>query len=161
MTYSPEQKKKLFDQVIKCLESGMTVRATLARDDTPSRFALYSWLEKDKKLQDRFARANEVSDEVLFDEALEVARMPLVEEITEEAYSDTGFTRRTTKRDNVQRSKLIHYAIEQRLARRNPRKYGTKLDITSDNEKIALPPIVGMVIKNQLDEELPTDDDLL
>lgn len=161
MKYTAEEKEKLFKKVIKCLESGMTVRDTLARTDTPSRTALYSWLEKDAKMQERFARANEVSDEVLFDEALEVARKPLTEIITESGVTTDGFFSKEVKRDNVQRSKLIVQTIHDRLARRNPRKYGTKIDITSDNEKIALPVITGMVIKNQIEEELPNDADLL
>lgn len=161
MKYTAEEKEKLFKKVIKCLQAGMTVRDTLARTDTPSRTSLYSWLEKDVKLQERFARANEVSDEVLFDEAIEVARKPLVEIIEEEGETDVGFSRRTTKRDNVQRSKLIVQTIHDRLARRNPRKYGAKIDITSDNEKLSLPVITGMIIKNQTEEELPDDADLL
>lgn len=161
MKYTTEEKENLFKRLIQCLESGMTVRDALAQTDTPGRGSLYRWLEQDESMRERFARANEVSDEVLFDEALQIARTPLLETIEEEGATDTGSFHKTTKRDNVQRSKLIIYTIEQRLARRNPRKYGTKIDITSDNEKIALPVITGMVIKNQTEEELPNDADLL
>lgn len=150
MKYTPSQREKLFKKVIKELQKGRSLRKILKDDQTPSRTALYSWLDEDAEYAERFARAMEIGDEVLEEQKLEIAETRLVETVEEIGRTGkTPFTKIIT-RDNVQRSKLMIETIDKILARRNPRKYGNKLDLTSAGEALAVPAIVGMSIINKI-----------
>ena len=154
MAYTPSQRELLFKRVIKGLQSGTSLRQVLKNDGMPSRTALYDWLDKDVKFQERFARAMEMGDEVLEERKLEIASLRLIETVEESGYSGEAAFSKTTTRDNVQRSKLMIETINTILARRNPRKYGNKIDVTSAGEALAVPAIIGMTIKNEI---TPTD----
>jgi len=161
MKYTPEEKERLFKKVIRGLESGKSLRETLKQDGMPGRGTLYVWVDASKDFQDRLARARDLGNEVLLDKALEDARNVLAEIIDEDGDTPKGRITKRTIRDNVARSRLIVQTTLDVLAIRNPVKYGKKLDVTTDGEKINIPPITGMVIKNEIAEELPNDDDLL
>lgn len=135
MSYTPAQKELLFRKVIKRLQNGESLRVILSDSGTPSRTAFYAWIEKDGKMKERFVRACEIGDEVLFEETLEIAREPLIG-ITKEK-GPKGTTIKVG--DNVARSKLIIDTIDKVLARRQPRKYGNKIDITSAGEQVGAP----------------------
>jgi hypothetical protein len=154
MRYTPSEREILFKKVIKGLQSGKSLRQILNEKGTPSRTALYNWLDEDANYAERFARASQLGDEVLFEETLEIARNPLEGETAE--YGPKGVTIR--RGDMLGHRKLLIETIDKVLARRNPRKYGTKIDLTSANEAINLPPIVGMVIKNELNEPDATNE---
>lgn len=150
MKYTPSERELLFKRVIKELQNGRSLRELLRDSGMPSRTALYSWLDKDEKYQERFARAQEIGDDVLFEETIDIARTPMVGE-TEEI----GPNGVTIKRgDMLGHRKLLIETIDKVLARRNPRKYGNKLDVTSDGKAFAVPAIIGMSITN----ETPKDD---
>lgn len=156
MGYTAEQRETMFKNVLNRLVKGESLRVILNDKGTPSRLAFYDWLEKDVKKQERFARACQIGDEMLFEETIEIARKPIIETIQSDGSIGDTVTTNTTTKDNVQRSKLIIETIDKVLARRNPRKYGNKLDVTSDNQAISIPAIVGMVIKNEI---TPDDSD--
>jgi hypothetical protein len=143
--------------VIKDLQNGESLRVILNKTGTPSRTALYSWLDQDEKYAERFARASQLGDEVLFEETLEIARTPMEGETTE--YGPKGVT--VKRGDMLGHRKLLIETIDKVLARRNPRKYGNKIDVTTDGNAISTPPIIGMVIKNEIPADEPSDDDLL
>lgn len=163
MKYTPAQREILFKKVIKGLQNGRSLRQVLGDSEMPSRTALYSWLDKDKEYQERFARAQEMGDDVLFEETIDIARTPMVGE-TEEI-GPNGIT--IKRGDMLGHRKLLIETIDKVLARRNPRKYGTKLDVTSDGRPLAAPPIIGMTITNETtatnDAEPPSieQDDML
>jgi len=163
MKYTASEKEILFKKVIKELQSGVSLRQILNKPGTPSRTALYSWLDLDTSYQERFARAMALGDEVLFEETLEIARTPINGEVTE--IGPKGL--KITTGDMLGHRKLLIETIDKVLARRNPRKYGNKIDITSAGDALAVPAIIGMVIKNETEIETETQsngenyDDLL
>lgn len=150
MKYTPSQREVLFKKVIKELQKGRSLRQILKDKGTPSRTALYDWLDEDEKYAERFARAQELGDEVLEETKLEIANTPLTETIFEKGYTGNFDFKKTVTKDNVQRSKLMIDTIDKILARRNPRKYGNKIDVTSDGGALGIPAVIGMTIKNEI-----------
>lgn len=148
MKYTPSQREILFKKVIRRLQNGESLRQILSDKGTPSRTAFYSWIEEDEDKQERFARASEIGDDVLLDRTLEIAETPMFEKIVTQGKVGNMATSSVVVKDNVQRSKLLIETIDKVLARRNPRKYGNKIDVTSDNQAINTPAIIGMSIKN-------------
>lgn len=150
MKYTPSQREVLFKKVIKELQKGRSLRQILKDKGTPSRTALYDWLDEDEKYAERFARAQELGDEVLEETKLEISATPLLETVITIGRVGKMPTSSTTTKDNVQRSKLMIDTIDKVLARRNPRKYGNKIDVTSDGSALGVPAVIGMTIKNEI-----------
>jgi hypothetical protein len=149
MKYTPSQIEMLFKKIVGRVAEGTPLRQVLQSTDMPGVGTFYDWLDKDESKAERYARAKQLAAELLFDELDEIARTPIESETIDDG--PNGVRRITS--DNVQRSRLMVDVIKWRLAKESPKKYGDKLDVTSDNKAIALPPIIGMVIKNETTEQ--------
>lgn len=86
-------------------------------------------------LTDQYARACEARQEFLFDEIIDIA---------DDGSNDTYVTEdgEGTNYDVIQRSKLRIDARKWALSKMNPRKYGDKMDLTSDNQPLPTPMII-------------------
>lgn len=122
-----------FDKVIQLIENeGLSLRKALSivkfSSDT-----FDCIIDEDENKMKRYARAREKRADLLFENILEIARQPS-EGITT-TIKDDGRVE-TTKFDNVQRSKAEIDAIKWMLGKMQPKKYGDKLDVTTDGEKL-------------------------
>lgn len=144
MAYTPAEQKILFDRVIKLIESGSSLRSACRQKDTPNVTTFLDWCDKDEKRAERYARATLNRAEVIFEDILNIA-----DENYKDTYVDADGLERTDH-DVIQRARLRVDARKWVLAKMHPTKYGDKIDVTSDNEKIGLLPIVGMQIINQI-----------
>lgn len=128
MAYTEEEKNDLCQKILTKISLGNSVRKILKQRGMPSRDTFYGWLNDDKELSDRYARACEVRAEGIFDEIIEIA-----ENSKQDHTPFTGIN--VIKRDTLR--------IDARkwiLGKMQPTKYGEKLDVTSKGEKIDLPP---------------------
>ena len=156
MKYTAVEKLSKFKAIIKEVEKGSSVRAATRIKENIDISTFYKWLAEDEELAKLYARATERRAEAIFEDMLNIA-----DENYKDTYIDENGIERTDH-DVVQRSKLRIDTRKWMLAKMMPRKYGDKLDITSGDKAIAVPPIIGMVIKNELtpEENEPNDDDL-
>lgn len=145
MKYTPSEIEMLFKKTLRKLENGIPLRRILGQPGYPSRRKFYDWVKDDESMRERYARAKDLHLEALFEEMEEIARNPMPETIEEIG----TFGSKTTQKDNTARSRLLIDTIKWRLAKERPTVYGDKIDITSDNEKIGLPAIIGMSIINK------------
>jgi len=140
--WTDELKKNAIDIVLhKISEESKSLRSILdsKRDKKilPSRRVFNEWLSEDANLSTQYAHACELRAENIFDDILDIA-------------DDTSRDKRVTDAgevaDNevIQRSRLRVDARKWYLSKLSPKKYGDKLDVTTDGEKInSQPPIFG------------------
>lgn len=126
MAYSEQRKKKVFEKIItEIADNGRSLRDVLKNDKgMPSSSTFFIWLEDDL-LSKQYARATEVRAEGIFDEIIEIA-----ENKDQDHTPFTGIN--VIKRDTLR--------IDSRkwmLAKMMPKKYGDKLDLTTDGEKVS------------------------
>jgi len=157
MGYTASETEMMFRKVIKDVASGASVRSACKKDGTPSIDTFYKWLEKDKSKAERYARATEKRAEAIFEDILNIA-----DENHKDVYEDPETGQERTDHDVIQRSKLRVDSRKWVLAKMMPKKYGDKLDVTSDGQALAVPAIIGMTIKNEITStaDEPSDDDL-
>ena len=108
----------------------------VVRDDgMPNRDTIYTWLNKYKDFADNYARACMLRREERF-EALE--EIPDIEE-------------------DVQRARLKVDVLKWQLSKEEPRKYGDKIDMTTNGKDLPQPIYGGLSIKNDDNsiDELP------
>lgn len=132
-TWIPEKKSEAIDQIIERICEGESLRSILQhanREILPTVAVFLKWVSENESLEKQYARAMAVRSDVLFDEILE---------ISDESNADIDITDDGKVRvvgEAVQRSRLRVDARKWALSKMNPKKYGDKIDVTSDNEKL-------------------------
>ena len=130
MAYSKEEIESIFNEIIKQISEGKSLRAVLRQSDMPDSKTFYKWIddEKDKSLQ--YVRAcNERSDGI-FDDLLTIA------DATEDDIIMSEDGKVVTNHNVIQRDRLRVDARKWALSKMNPKKYGDKVDVTSGGGKI-------------------------
>lgn len=130
MAYSPEQIEKAFNSILLEIEKWRPVRKILKDEWTPDVTTFYKWLRDDEEKAKQYARACEIRAENIFDDMLDIADDNKGDiEIDEE-------WREKVNQDNIQRARLKVETRKWVLGKLNPKKFGDKLDMTSDWEKL-------------------------
>lgn len=132
-TWFPEKREQATDTILQRICEGESLRSILTYADKnvlPSMRTFLRWVSEDEDLRQQYARAMEVRSEAMFEEILEISN---------EANADIDITEDGKIRvvgEAVQRSRLKIDARKWMLGKMNPKKYGDKVDITSDGEKV-------------------------
>lgn len=142
MAYSEKQIEEIFNSIIKDIELGLSLRASLLKKNRPDSTTFYKWCDKDENKATQYARACEKRADKIFDEIIEIA------DHSEEDH--TPFTGLNV----IQRDKLRIDARKWMLSKMNPTKYGDKIqtDITTNGKDISNMPI-------EIEIVMPNDED--
>ena len=144
----------LFKSILSDIEQGSSLRSALKKHKPISSQTFTKWLDNDEKMAKRYARATEKRAEAIFEDILNIA-----DENLKDTYIDAEGIERTDH-DVIQRARLRVDARKWVLAKMHPTKYGDRLDVTSGNKALAVPAIIGMTIKNEINPEADEPDDL-
>ena len=127
--YSEEEKQRKFDDIINdIVENSVSIRKALKGRLSPQLF--FDMLKEDTEKAKRYARATEIRADIMAEEILDIAD----DSSSDIAYNDKGDV--IENREFINRSKVRIDARKWLLAKMQPKKYGDKLDLTSDGEKI-------------------------
>lgn len=117
------------DAIIDWISSGQTLRQWCRENDIHYS-TVYLWLEKDDEFSQRFARARDIGHDCIADDALDILDTRPEYTMTENGEKvDTGYVAWAKNRAEM-RLKL--------LAKWNPKKWGDKVDLTSDGKAVGL-----------------------
>jgi hypothetical protein len=129
MAYTNIQIEDIFKEIIERVEIGEPIRTVLKDDDMPSSRTFYKWLDEDEEKVKQYARACEVRADVIFEEILTIA-----DKQGEDIIILDG--KEVTNHNVVSRNRLQVDARKWVLSKMQPKKYGDKIDHTTDGEKI-------------------------
>lgn len=128
--YSLEQIEKAFSSILLEIEKWRPVREILKDEWTPDVTTFYKWLRDDAEKAKQYARACEIRAENIFDDMLNIA-----DDTTKDIKVDKDWVEQVNQ-DNIQRARLKVETRKWVLWKLNPKKFGDKLDMTSDWEKL-------------------------
>lgn len=151
--YGDEEKAEIIAHVLVNVASGRFVSRVFREDDIiangvqlPAISTFWKWVVEDDNLpesapdrlgiSDKLARAREYGIEALLDETIDIADITTHDTVIRE--DAEGGTSERANTEWIQRSKL---RIETRIKLAQmlkPKRYGPKLDLTSDGEKIGI-----------------------
>lgn len=133
-------REKAIPVILAGVAAGTALDVVLKDDPTlPSPSTFWRWHMDDKDLRDNLARAREIGVEVHMDEALAIADTPMPGTVVTRKLDKDG-----KEYDEVRTEDMLGHRklmIDTRIKRAQmiaPRKYGPKLDLTSDGEKVVL-----------------------
>ncbi len=144
MPYSKKDIENIFDSICEQIENGKSLRAILLNEDMPSSRTFYKWLEEKEDRVKQYARATQLRAEQLFDEMIEISDTPVEGVVLE---TDESGRTKEKKGDMLGHRRLQIDTRKWTISKMNPKKYGDKLDVTTDGESIQQPVISKIVIK--------------
>lgn len=123
--------KELADEICQEIASGKSLKRVCEAEKFPTRATIHNWLLDATKPEffDNYSQAVNIRAELMFDELEEVAESS-IEAIVGDDKSDGA---------RVQARKLLVDTRKWYLSKVMPKKYGDKLDLTSDGEKLPTP----------------------
>lgn len=130
--------KELGDKICERIALGESIRTICKEEEMPSAVSIYNWLLDDDKKEffKKYARAKDAQAELMFDELLEIADDGSNDWMTK-TFGDTEIE--VENKEVVNRSKLRVDTRKWYLSKVLPKKYGDKLDLTSDGKALPTP----------------------
>ena len=135
MAYSEKEKTRIINAICDKIANGKSVRLSLTEINI-SWSAFTRWIEKSEDKRKQYARAMSIRADTLFEELLDIA---------DDGSNDWMTTNKgdiILDSEHVQRSKLRIDTRKWALSKMNPKKYGEKLDVTTDGEKVNTQPTI-------------------
>lgn len=128
--------KELSDLICKRIAQGESVRSICKEEKMPNADTIYAWLLEDdkKEFSDKYARARNIQAELMFEELLEIADDGTNDWMTLTRRDGSEIS--VEDREVVNRSKLRVDTRKWYLSKVLPKKYGEKVDVTSDGKAI-------------------------
>lgn len=132
---------EIFDRIGKG-ESTVSIMGVNRLPHLPNRQTFTNWLDNSEiegtGLLDRYARANQLRQDVLLQEIFDIS-----DDTKEDFYIDETTGKRLTNHEAIQRSRLRVDIRKWALSKMNPTKFGDKVDLTTNGKEVnATPPIV-------------------
>jgi hypothetical protein len=116
------------EAILAWISDGKTLRDFCRVEGNPAWQTVYGWLEKDEDFRERFARAREMGFDAIAEETVEI-----IDTFPMEVLSDSG------SRIDPGHVSWMKNRVEQRmklLAKWSPKRYGDKIDVTSDGKAV-------------------------
>jgi len=135
-TYSEELAARICEEIAM----GDSMRTVCKADDMPAMSSVFKWLREHKEFSEQYARACEERTEAMAEDILDIADDGTNDWTTKKGKDGREYE--VVDNDVIQRSRLRVDTRKWLMAKMKPKKYGDKLDLTSDGK--ALPtPIMG------------------
>lgn len=125
------------DRICQELALGYSLRTVCEPEDMPSIQTIFNWFRSYPDFLEQYTRAKQESADAMAEEILDIADdatndyMVRTGKDGDESYQLNG--------EHVQRSRLRIDTRKFLMAKMKPKKYGDKLDVTTDGEKINNP----------------------
>lgn len=126
--FTPE----LMDEICERVSNGEPLRQICRDEHMPHWNTVYDWIENDKELTLRFARAREKGEEAIAAECLDIADNGKNDWMEKHGKDSVGYE---LNKEHVQRSKLRIETRLKLLAKWNPKKWGEKVDVNHGGQE--------------------------
>ena len=113
--------QELFDSICDRLSNSESLRKICEDETMPVKSTVLKWIRNSKELEDQYARAKEESTDTWADELIDLIK--------------------DTKEDSnaIQKARLQIDTMKWLMSKQKPKKYGDKLDLTSDGKALPTP----------------------
>lgn len=132
MAYTKNEIENIFNSILERIEEGESIRDILLDDNTPSSRTFFKWLREDESKVKQYEISMNYRDDKLFEEIVHIAYN--TEEGTTTKETERGVEVSTG--DMLGHRRLKIDALKWYLSKRNPKKYGDKIDMTTGGDKI-------------------------
>jgi len=137
--------QKLADKICAELAMGKSLRTVCSQDGTPGLETIFGWLRTNTEFAEQYARAKQESADAMADEILDISDdghndWMLKRFADQEAWVQNG--------EALQRSRLRVDTRKFLMAKMKPKKYGEKLDLTTNGKDLQTPILGGASVQD-------------
>lgn len=150
MAYSQKEIDETFTLICNELKKGRSLRSVLKDNDMPNSETFYKWVDSSEAKTKQYARACEERADAIFEEMIDIADDGSNDLMTV-VKGDKKYE--TENREVTNRSRLRVDTRKWMLSKMMPKKYGDKLDVTSDGEKLVAPIINVLPLSDESQPE--------
>lgn len=129
-----EYTQQLADRICEELSLGFSIRTVCKPDEMPAISTFFRWMRENEEFQKQYARAKQEAADAMAEDILDIADDGTNDWM--EAQRKDGSTYYKPDYETIQRSKLRVETRKFLMAKMKPKRYGEKIDVTSDGEKL-------------------------
>ncbi len=133
--------QELGDRICNELSEGISLRTVCLAEDMPSKTTVFRWLRENKEFRNQYATAKDESADALFEETIDIADGS-VDEAKQADPKASGAV--------VNAIRLKVDTRKWMMSKMKPKKYGDKLDMTTNGKDLPVP------LLHALQKEIPT-----
>lgn len=131
MAYSKQDIERISEEIFLLIANeGLALRNILKRKDMPAVETFYKWLKEDEKKMIQYARATEIRADKIFDEILTIS------DATEDDIIIDDEGKEIVNHNVINRDRLRIDSRKWVLSKMQPKKYGDKIDVTTDGKPV-------------------------
>src|SRR5260221_2586340 len=131
--------QELANKICAQLAEGISLRTVCLGEDMPTKTTVFNWLGTNKSFVDQYARAKEESADAMAEEILDLSD-GAIDVIKNGAEKKSGALAQSV-RLQVDTRKWI-------MSKMKPKKYGDKIDMTTNGKDLPTPILGGTTLKN-------------
>ncbi len=125
--------QELADKVCQRIAEGYSMRTVCVPDDMPAISTLFKWIREKPEFSQQYAKATEERTEAMSEDILDIADDGSNDLMTIQKGSQTY---EVENREVTNRSRLRVDTRKWLMSKMKPKKYGDKVDVTSDGKAI-------------------------
>jgi len=125
---------ELATKVCERLAMGKSLRTVCKDDDMPAMSTVFTWFRKHPEFTEHYEKAKQEATDAMAEEILDISD-DSVNDYSEEVNID-GSIKVKVNQENIQRARLRVDTRKWLMAKMKPKKYGEKMDVTSDGKAI-------------------------
>lgn len=146
--YSPE----LAEKICEMLASGISMRTVSKDESMPAMATMFRWIREKPEFKEQYERAKEESTDALAEDLIDIADDG-TNDWMEKHGKDGEQIGWTLNGEHVQRSRLRVDARKWLMAKMKPKKYGEKIDMTTNGKDLPTPILGYAIPTNNSDAE--------
>lgn len=137
--------QKLADKICEELALGKSMRTVCASDDMPAMSTVFEWLRTYEEFSEQYAKAKEESADAMAEDVLHISDTPIMGE-TKTIKPDGSVE---IKQDEMLGHRRLQIDTRKWLmAKMKPKKYGDKIDHTTNGKDLPTPILGGLSVPN-------------
>ena len=138
--------QELADEFCGLIAIGYSLRSACKEEHMPSPSTVYRWIREHSGFREQYARACEDRADAMAEDMLDIADDGTNDWM--ELERKDGSTYEVPNNEVLARSRLRVDTRKWIMAKVKPKKYGDKIDVTSDGERLPAPIYGGMSLDN-------------
>lgn len=133
---------RLVDRICARLAMGESLRSVCRDEKMPNITTIFEWLRKYEDFSNQYARAKQESADYMAEELLDIADNGANDYMERE--NKLGDKVTVVDKEHIMRSRLRVDTRKWLMSKMKPKKYGDKLDVTSDGKVLPTPILGGL-----------------
>lgn len=142
--------QELADAICADLSMGTSLRTVCKSDDMPSIATVFNWFRKYPEFLEQYTRAKEESADAMAEDILDIADDATNDYMMRTGKDDTESYQ--LNGEHIQRSRLRVESRKWLMAKMKPKRYGDKLDMTTNGKDLPTPILGGLTSQNTNDD---------